>query len=219
MPRMRKIVVLVLLAAGLLMVPAAGVAQTAATTPTTTPTSPAPPLTPARDAAIYPVIDYGQVLDATKPVPAKLSRFTTACRKLGRTDVLVAAFRGVCRTEGDAYEAGLRVPNCRSAARCRARLTRYASDLSRQAAASRRLNGVLKTTVADADCRSALRINLATLHTLAKLRTAANKLVRTIATATSMDPVNKAVAAFYAIDRSPLLDHRGRLDTYRAACR
>jgi hypothetical protein len=218
MPRMRKIVVLVLLAAGLLSVPAAGIAQTATTTPPT-PTTPAPPLAPARDAAIYPVIDYGQVLDATKPLPAKLSRFTTACRKLGRTDVLIAAFRGVCRTEGDAYEAGLRVPNCRSAARCRARLTRYASDLGRQAAASRRLNGVLKTTITDADCRSALRINLATLHTIAKLRTAATKLVRTIATATSMDPVNKAVAAFYAIDRSPLLDHRGRLDTYRAACR
>ena len=44
-------------------------------------TAPAPPpLAPARVTLLLPVIDYSQVLDATKPVPAKLSRYTAACR-------------------------------------------------------------------------------------------------------------------------------------------
>ena len=34
----------------------------------------------------------------------------------------------------------------------------------------------------------------------------------------SQKGVAKGQARFYSIDRSPLLDHRGRLDAFRAAC-
>lgn len=176
-----------------------------------------PPLAPARVTLLLPVIDYSQVLDATKPVPAKLSRYTAACRKLPRTDPFVVAFHAVCQSEGDAFTAGLRLPNCRSASRCRARLNRYVADLERQASASRRFDAALRTAVSDPDCHAALRIKKAVLATISRLRSAAIAVVRTIGSGTARAQ-SLAVARFYGTDRSALLDHRGRLDAFRAAC-
>lgn len=181
-------------------------------------TSPAP-LTDRQSNALLPVIDYAQILDATKPSPVKLARFTGACRKLPLTDRLIAAFRATCRTEGDAYTAGLRVPACRSADRCRARLTRYATDLGKQAIASRRWNAVIRTEVPDTDCRNVLRLSSNVLKTITALQKAARNVVKAIDTGGSAKAVNLAVARFYAVSRSALLDHRGRLDSFRAACR
>lgn len=176
------------------------------------------PLSAQRADALHPVIDYAQILDATKPAPARLSRYTSACRKLPRTDRLIVAFRGVCRSEGDAFTAWLRLPNCRSADRCRARLTRYAAALGRQADASRRLNTVLKQTVPDVDCRGALRVGLPVLRTVGRLTVAAAGLAKAIGRETATQ-INTRVARLYGTDRSALLDHRGRLDLFRAVCR
>ncbi|UTI62591.1 hypothetical protein NBH00_14605 [Paraconexibacter antarcticus] len=182
----------------------------------TTAPAPALPLSAARAAAVGPVIDYAQVLDATKPLRAKLARYAGACRRLPVGDTFITAYRALCRTEGDAYTAGLVLPTCRSADRCRARLTRYAADLGLQMNASRRFNRVLKTTVTDPDCRRALRLRQAVLLTAARLQRQAAAVVKLI----GGDPrkLGAAVGKFYAIDRSALLDHRGRLDTFRAAC-
>ncbi|MCW3040856.1 MAG: hypothetical protein JWM31_2761 [Solirubrobacterales bacterium] len=196
----------------LLVIAAATATATAQTT--TTP----PPLTPATETALYPVIDYAQILDATKPAPAKISRYTSACRKLTPSNRLIAAYRAVCRAEGDAFTAGLRLPACRSNARCQARLNRYAADLQRQEDASRTFNLALKAVVQDVDCRSALRVNAATLNTVARIRRAAVALVRTIVNGTAAQ-ISQGVARFYSVDRAALADHRGRLDQFRAACR
>lgn len=205
----RILLVVTLLGALAVGVPGAG-AQT--------PDTPVPPLPPATEAAIYPVIDYAQILDAGKPDPAKISRYTSACRKLTPSNRLIATYRAVCRAEGDAFTAGLRLPNCRSSARCSARLTRYASDLDRQASASRKFNAALKSGVTDTDCRSSLRVSAAVLSTAMRLRKAASALVKSINGGTAKS-VNDGVARFYGIDRAALLDHRGRLDQFRAACR
>lgn len=201
---------MVMIATGLL----AGLQGTAAQAQTTT----SAPLTDRQANALLPVIDYSQILDATKPSPVKLSRFTGACRKLPLNDRLIAAFRATCRAEGDAFTAGLRVPACRSADRCRARLNRYANDLGKQALASRRWNGVIKTEVTDTDCRQVLRLSAAVLKTITTLQKAARNVIKAIDTGGSAKAVNVAVARFYGVSRAPLLDHRGRLDSFRAAC-
>lgn len=199
---------IVLMMAGLILgTGAAATAQTA---------DPAPPLSADRVAALMPVVDYAQVLDATKPVRAKLARYASACRKLSTGDPLIRSYRKVCRTEGDAYTASLVLPTCRSADRCRARLTRYAADLGLQMDASRRFNKVVKATVTDPDCRGALRLRQAVLTTALALQRAATTVVKGIGG--DGTKLNAAIARFYAIDRSALLDHRGRLDTFRAAC-
>jgi hypothetical protein len=198
---------IVLMMAGLILGAGSATAQTA---------DPAPPLSAQRAAALLPVIDYAQVLDATKPVRAKLARYASACRKLPTGDPLLRAYRRVCRTEGDAFTAGLVLPTCRSADRCRARLTRYGADLGLQMDASRRFNKVLKTTVTDPDCRGALRLRQPVLSTAARLQRSAVTVVKRIGG--DGTKLNAAIARFYAIDRSALLDHRGRLDTFRAAC-
>jgi predicted nucleic acid-binding protein len=206
---MRKFVTL-LISTGLLAGALAGSAHAQTTGP--------PPLTDRQSNALLPVIDYAQILDASKPSPVKLARYTGACRKLPLTDKLIAAFRATCRAEGDAFTAGLRLPNCRSTDRCRVRLTRYVSDLGKQAVAARRWNVVIKTAIPDTDCRRVLRTSSAILRTIARLQSGAKAVVTAISTG-STDRVNAAVARFYGIDRSALLDHRGRLDSFRAACR
>lgn len=206
---MRKAVLIVVFTLGLVPGAVGAAAQSPAP-------APAPPLSAERVSALLPVIDDAQVLDAAKPVRAKLSRYTGACRRLPRTDVLIVAYHAVCLSEGDAFAASLTLPTCKSAGRCRARLNRYGAALGRQASASRRLNTVLKTEVTDPDCRSALRLSRAVLTAIAKLKAGAATVVKAI----GGDPkrVSTAIARFYAIDRSPLLDHRGRLDTFRSAC-
>ncbi len=178
---------------------------------------PAPPLSSQQADLLLPVIEQAQILDAAKPSPTRLARYVTACRKLPRSDRLVAVFRRYCGSEGDRFTSGLRVPTCKSAPRCRARLTRYSSDLAKQATESRRLNRTLKAQVPEFGCRSALRVRYAALKTLTKLRSASRSLVRTVRSGTAKQ-VSLGVARFYAVDRSALLDHRGRYDAFRAAC-
>lgn len=175
------------------------------------------PLAGERAAALDPVLEAALILDATKPAPAKLARFNKACLKLSTTDELLRSFRSACRAEGDAFTAGLRLPSCKSSDRCRARLHRYAANLATQADKSRRLNAKLKLIVPGYDCRSALRITQGVLGALSRLRAGALKLEAAVRSGTAKQ-VADGVARFYAIDRSPLLDHRGRLDRFRAAC-
>lgn len=174
------------------------------------------PLDPATAQTVLPVIDDAQVLDATKPRPAKVTRYTGACRKLPTSNPFVAAFRATCRAEGDAFSASLVLPTCKSAPRCRIRLKRYATDLGRQARTFRRLNVVIKTAVTGTECRSVLRKPKAVLLTVTRLRSAATRLAA--ATLVGGARVNRGISRFYAIDRAPLLDHRGQLDGFRASC-
>jgi hypothetical protein len=198
---------------GIALLVLAGVTTTTAAGQTAVP----PPLSEARASAIEPVLDAGTVLDATKPVKSQLDRFTRRCRALGLGDDLIRAFRSTCRAEGDAYTASLRLSTCKSSGRCRARIQRYADNLLKQAAASRTLNKRLSTEVTDTDCRNALRISQRALLTVTRLRSASINLVHAIASG-SQKRVASGLKRFYALDRSPLLDHRGRLDAFRAAC-
>jgi hypothetical protein len=176
-----------------------------------------PPLSPTRVSAIEPVLEASVVLDQQKPSGANVDRYTRRCRALGLGDDLIRAFRSTCRAEGDAFTASLRLATCKTTGRCRARIQRYADNLLKQADASRKLNKRLKTTVSDEDCRGALRISQRALIAMARLRSASLNLVHAIA-AGSQKRVASGLKRFYAIDRSPLLDHRGRLDVFRAAC-
>lgn len=189
----------------------------ATTTPAWGQTDEPPPLSPTRVSAIEPVLEAGLVLDQEKPSRANIDRFTRRCRALRLGDDLIRAFRSVCRAEGDAFTANLRLPTCKSTTRCRARIRRYADHLRTQADASRKLNTRLKTTVPDNDCRNAMRVSQRALLAMTRLRSAAINLVHAIASG-SQKRVASGLKRFYSIDRSPLLDHRGRLDTFRAAC-
>jgi hypothetical protein len=175
------------------------------------------PLSNARVSAIEPVLEAAVILDAQKPAQAKIDTFTRRCRALHTFDRLISAFRATCRTDGDSFIANLRLPTCKSTDRCRARIRRYADNLRKQAAASRTFNTRLKDEVADTDCRSAMRISERALVAMTRLRSAANQILRAISRGSQQD-VAKGQARFFSIDRSSLLDHRGRLDAFRAAC-
>jgi hypothetical protein len=176
-----------------------------------------PPISNARLSAIEPVLEASNVLDQEKPSGAAIDRYTRRCRALGVSDRLISAFRGACRTEGDAFTASLRLATCKTTGRCRARIQRYADDLLKQAAASRKLNARLKDEVPDTDCRNALRISQRALIAVTRLRSAAIDVVHAIASG-SQKRLQDGLKRFYSIDRSPLLDHRNRFDAFRAAC-
>ncbi len=178
---------------------------------------PPAPLSNERIAAIQPVLEAGVVLDQRKPSGANLARFTRRCRSLSLGDDLIRSFRAVCRAEGDAFTANLRLPTCKLTGRCRARIHRYADSLLRQINASRKLNVRLKTTVTDTDCRGALRIPQRAIVTMTRLRSASTALVHAIASG-SQKRVATTQQRFFLVDRSALLDHQGRLDSFRAAC-
>jgi hypothetical protein len=197
---------------GMVLLLTAGVGATTATAQTET-----PPLSDGRVSAIEPVLEASNVLDQEKPSGASIDRYTRRCRSLGVSDRLISAFRGSCRTEGDAFTASLRLATCKTTGRCRARIQRYADDLLKQAQASRKLNTRLKTEVADVDCRNAMRISQRALEAITRIRSAAVNLVHAIASG-SQERVSSGLKRFYSIDRSPLLDHRNRLDAFRAAC-
>jgi hypothetical protein len=176
-----------------------------------------PPLSDDRATAMEPVISAAVVLDAVKPKAAPLRRFTTRCRALPVNDDLLAAFRSACRTEGDAFTAGVRLKTCGTAARCRARLHRYVVGLGRQARSARRYNTALARDVPDPECRAALRVSKAQLETVDTLRRNGQGIERAIQQG-SLKSMARYMQRFFAINRAPLYDHRGRLDTFRSSC-
>jgi hypothetical protein len=182
--------------------------------------APAPtvPLSPERYTAIVTVLKAEVTLDARKPRPMRVRKADRACRALPRTDVLVTAFRAVCRADTDAVATLTKVNACNDIRPCVTSIRRYAAALAAHVSAAREMNRALRPTVPDPPCRNALRYRAAEVRVLVRLHAAVADIER--ATRSEVPgQMTRALDRFFRVDRRALQGHRARLHAFRVACR
>lgn len=128
--------------------------------------SPAAPLSAARLAAIDRLLQASGALEVREITAAERQAFTRTCRSLSTTDRLLRAERARCLAVGAASAADNVLKTCSSYAECGSELRVLRSAFDREITATRRLNDVIRGTVADRRCQAALRAPASDLRLL-----------------------------------------------------